>query len=69
MFFGLSLEFFGIAALRAVLLLVIALEFVYVNRVQSHRSYDLMVFSSSAAILAGGGIINRCVPLILWFKH
>ena len=39
MFFGLSLEFFGIAALRAVLLLVITLEFqIYEKRFERPRS-------------------------------
>ena len=62
MFYGVSLEFFGFAALRAVLLLVTAIEFVYVTRVKSYHSYDLMLFSASAVIMTGGGIINALRP-------
>ena len=62
LFFGLSLEFFGLAALRIVLLSVTALEIFYVARVKSHRSYDLTLFSASAVILVGGGIINALRP-------
>lgn len=62
MLFGFSSEFFGLAALRAFLLLVTALEFVYVTRVKSYRSYDLMLFSASAIIMTGGGIINALRP-------
>ena len=61
-FFGWSMEFFSLAALRSVLLLIIALEVISVRKVKSYHSYDILVFSASFAIMIGGGIINVLRP-------
>ncbi|HTY75627.1 MAG TPA: MFS domain-containing histidine kinase [Candidatus Nanoarchaeia archaeon] len=61
-FFNLSTIFFGILALRIVLLAVTSLEFVYIGRVKSYRSYDLILFSSGIFIMIGSGIINALRP-------
>ncbi|MCL4430305.1 MAG: ATP-binding protein [Chloroflexi bacterium] len=61
-FFNWSLQFFGLVALRLVLLAIIAIEVFYVTRVNSYRSYDIVVFSAAFAMLMGGGIVNVLRP-------
>ena len=63
MFYGVSLEFFGFAALRAVLLLVTAIEFVYVTRVKSYHSYDLMLFSAALLVFGKMSADNEVVAM------
>ncbi|HMK94040.1 MAG TPA: ATP-binding protein [Candidatus Limnocylindrales bacterium] len=62
LFFGLSNMFYEIVSIRAVLLLITVLGFVYVGKVNSYRSYDLMIFSVAMAMIIGGGIINATRP-------
>ncbi len=60
--YGWSAGFLGFAALRFSLLLVTGVEFFYIAKVKTYRSYDLILFSAITAIMAGGGVINALRP-------
>jgi signal transduction histidine kinase len=61
-FFKWSTEFFSLAALRFVLLLIIASALIYISRVKSYRSYDIILFSAFFTLMIGGGVINLLRP-------
>lgn len=62
LFFGLSNVFYELISLRLALLTLIILEFFYVGKVKSYKTYDKIIFGGSLAIAIGGGIINITRP-------
>jgi signal transduction histidine kinase len=66
MFFGLSPSFYGLCAIRAVLLLTSATTFVYVKKANS-TTYDRLIVGTILATLVGGGIINATRPENFFF--
>jgi hypothetical protein len=61
-FFGVSLELYGLVALRIALLCCVTFVFIFVSKVKNYHSYDKAVFWGSFILMIGGGIINSSRP-------
>ncbi len=61
-FLGLTLQFYGLAALRIGLLCASVLTFMYLGKVKNYRIYDKTVFAFIFVLMVGGGIINATRP-------
>ena len=61
-FFGLSLQLAGLAAIRIFMLVTALLEIFYIRKTTNPQSYDLSMFLVFTAWLICGGIINLSRP-------
>jgi signal transduction histidine kinase len=65
-FFGFSQMFYSLLGLRLVLLAIIALIIHYLGKIQSFRSYNILVYSAAIILLIGGAIVNTLRPPNFW---
>ena len=60
--FGFSQMFLILTTLRALLILIITIEFITIGKVRTYLSYDRLIFSATLLLIIGGGVINATRP-------